>query len=43
MRVRAEGSGGTGFVFKDYRARFGSVELRGRLMDIRVNLVKDPG
>jgi hypothetical protein len=31
-----------GFVFKDYRARFGSVELRGRVMDISVNLSKEP-
>ncbi len=42
LRKSTPDSGVTGFAFKDYRARFGSVELRGRLMDIRVNLLKEP-
>ena len=42
LRKSAGGSGGTGFVFRDYQGKFGLVELRGRLMDIKVNLSKEP-
>lgn len=33
---------GPGFVFQDYQSRFGSVELKGRLMDIKTNLSEEP-
>ena len=42
LRTNARDSAEREFVFKDYRDKFGSVVLRGHLMDIRVNLSKEP-
>ncbi|UCF77895.1 MAG: hypothetical protein JSW03_07215 [Candidatus Eiseniibacteriota bacterium] len=32
----------SGFVFRDYRGKFGSAELKGRLLELRVNLPERP-
>ena len=37
----AGSAGETGFVFRDYQGKFGSVRLDGRKMDIKVNLSKE--
>jgi hypothetical protein len=42
LRNSAGGTGGYSFIFKDYQDKFGSVELRGRNLDIRVNLANEP-